>query len=83
MHRFKNILLLHDMRPKDSLTLKRGVDLAGRNQARRKGGYPPYLPGDEGGTSYLAYRREQQVSIPPQLRQEDSVNSGFPGRSDR
>lgn len=83
MHRFKNILLLHDMRPKDSLTLKRGVDLAGRNQARRKGGYPPYLPGDEGGTSYLAYRREQQVFIPPQLRQVGSVNSEFPIHSGR
>jgi len=34
MHRFKNILLLHDSRPKHQLTTKRGVDLAGRNQAR-------------------------------------------------
>ena len=34
MHRFKNILLLYDRRPEHHLTLKRGVDLARRNQAR-------------------------------------------------
>jgi nucleotide-binding universal stress UspA family protein len=34
MHRFKNILLLHDRRPEHRLTIKRGVDLAWRNQAR-------------------------------------------------
>jgi nucleotide-binding universal stress UspA family protein len=34
MQRFKNILLLHDRRPGHHLTMKRGVDLARRNQAK-------------------------------------------------
>jgi nucleotide-binding universal stress UspA family protein len=34
MHRFKNILLLHDRRPGQQPTIQRGVDLARRNQAR-------------------------------------------------
>ena len=34
MHRFKNILILHDRRPGHQLTIKRGGDLARRNQAR-------------------------------------------------
>jgi nucleotide-binding universal stress UspA family protein len=34
MHRFKNILLLHDTRPEHKLILKRAVDLARRNHAR-------------------------------------------------
>lgn len=34
MRRFKNILLLHDGRSKQHLTMKRGVDLARRNQAK-------------------------------------------------
>ena len=34
MRRFKNILLLHDGRPEHHLTMKRGVDLATRNQAK-------------------------------------------------
>ena len=34
MHRFKNLLLLHDTSPEHELVLKRTVDLARRNQAR-------------------------------------------------
>jgi len=34
MRRFKNILLLHDGRSEQHLTMKRGVDLARRNQAK-------------------------------------------------
>ncbi|MCG6916176.1 MAG: universal stress protein [Deltaproteobacteria bacterium] len=34
MHRFKNILLLHDTRPEHHLTIKRAVELARRNQAK-------------------------------------------------
>ena len=34
MRRFKNILLLHDGRSEQHLTMKRGVDLAWRNQAK-------------------------------------------------
>ena len=34
MHRFRNILLLHDTSPEHELVLKRAVDLARRNQAR-------------------------------------------------
>ena len=34
MHRFRNVLLLHDTSPEHELVLKRAVDLARRNQAR-------------------------------------------------
>jgi len=34
MHRFKNILLLHDTKPEHELIFKRAADLARRNEAR-------------------------------------------------
>ena len=80
MHRFKNILLLHDSKSKRQLTAKRGVDLARRNQARLTVvDVIEDEPWDSGEiSSSRSFRELKQLAV--EERQKDLESAIEPGR---